>query len=147
MSASNISFTAQMGAGGEKIKTVWAEGEHRVAVSEVDPNDWNMNKVDPQMLEKLKLVIAETLDEAGRIPPITCRPHPKYKTRLQIIDGEHRWKILKELGYEEIDVTVLYVSKLRAMSMTAELNYNRGEPDMEKYPTYLARMIKEIDRF
>lgn len=136
-------FTAD--CGGDKIKTIWAEGEHRVALDVCVPNDWNMNKVDPRMLEKLELVIKETLDEAGRIPPITCRPHPGDKRKLQIVDGEHRWKILAKLGYEEIDVTVLYVSKQRAMLMTAELNYNRGEPDMEKYPQYLARLIKEFD--
>lgn len=131
--------------GDEKIKTCWKEGEQRVAIESVRPNDWNMNKVEPQMMEKLKLVIKETHDEAGRIPPITVRPHPKKKRLLQVIDGEHRWKILQQLGHTEIDVVVLYVSTLRAMSMTAELNYNRGEPDMEKYPQYLARMMREFE--
>lgn len=131
--------------GDEKIKTCWEEGEQRVSIESVRPNDWNMNKVEPQMYEKLKLVIKETLDEAGQLPSITVRPHPKKKRLLQIIDGEHRWKIQKELGQTEIDVKVLYVGMKRAMSMTAELNYNRGEPDMEKYPQYLARMMKEFD--
>ncbi len=131
--------------GDEKIKTCWKEGEQRVSLESCRPNDWNMNKVEPQMYAKLKLVIQETLDEAGQIPSITVRPHPKKKRLLQIIDGEHRWKILKELGQTEIDVKVLYVSTKRAMSMTAETNYLRGEPDMEKYPQYLARMMREFE--
>lgn len=131
--------------GDDVVKTVWSQGEHRVALDVCVPNDWNMNKVEPIMLEKLKLVIGETLKEAGRLPPITCRPHPTKKRKLQIIDGEHRWRILTMLDESEIDVVVLYVSAQRAMSMTAELNYNRGEPDMEKYPAYLARMLKEFE--
>ena len=131
--------------GDETIKTVFTQGEHRVSVGDIVPNDWNPNKVDPQMLTKLEFVINETLEDTGRIPPIVCRPHTKDKTKLEIIDGEHRWKIVKKLGYGEIDVVVLYVSKVRAMAMTSELNYNRGEPDMEKYPAYLARMLKEFD--
>lgn len=131
--------------GDKTTKTIWTEGEHRVAISDVVPNTWNPNKMDPQMYEKTKLVIKETLDEAGRIPPIVVRPLPKDKTKLQIVDGYHRWKILQELGYEEMDVTVLYISDQRTMQMTAELNYNRGEPDMEKYPQYLAQMIEKFD--
>jgi len=131
--------------GTEKIKTCWKAGEHRVSLETCRPNDWNMNEVAPQMFEKLKLVIKETHDQAGRIPPIAVRPHPKKKRLLQIIDGEHRWKILPLLGITEIDVVVLYVDTERAMLMTAELNYNRGEPSMEKYPTYLARVMKEAD--
>jgi ParB-like chromosome segregation protein Spo0J len=131
--------------GDEKIRTIWKEGAHTVSIEDCIPNDWNMNKVEPRMYEKLMLVIKETRDEAGRIPPITVRPHPHKRKRLQIIDGEHRWKILQELGCLEIDVTVMYVSTLRAMSLTAELNYNRGEPDMEKYPAYLARMMREFE--
>jgi len=138
-----MSFAAK--CGDETIKTIWKEGAQRVSIESCRPNDWNMNRVEPQMLAKLELVIAETLAEASAVPPITVRPHPTKKRLLQIIDGEHRWKILQKLGQTEIDVVVLYVSAKRAMSMTAELNYNRGEPDMEKYPQYLARMLREFD--
>lgn len=131
--------------GKKKVKTVWKEGSHRVSLGVCVPNDWNMNKMDAQIYEKTKLVVSETLEEAGRIPPITCRPHPEHPKKLQIIDGWHRWKMLDELGYAEIDVDVIYVSDKRAMGLTAELNYNRGEPDMEKYPAYLARMMKTFE--
>lgn len=131
--------------GSQSVKTIWSEGEHRVALDVCVPNDWNMNKMPPDIYEKTKLVIKETIEEAGRIPPITVRPLPGKKRLLQIIDGYHRWKILAELGYSEIDTSVIYVSDQRAMQMTAELNYNRGEPDMEKYPEYLARLIKTFD--
>lgn len=127
----------------KKSKKVLNLGSYRVSVDKIEPNTWNMNKVPKAVYDKLKVDIQETLDEAGTIPPIVCRRHPVKAGILQIVDGEHRWKIIKELGYAEIDVVVLELSDKRAMSMTAELNYLRGDPDMEKYPQYLARMVQE----
>jgi ParB/RepB/Spo0J family partition protein len=124
-------------------KTKWKEGEQRVALTDCEPNDWNMNEMAPEDYNKLKTVVAETLEEAERIPPICVRPHPKKADKLQIVDGFHRWKVMQDLGYEEIDVVVLFLSDKRAMAMTAELNYVRGTPNMEKYPEYLGRMIRE----
>lgn len=131
--------------GDEDAKTIWTEGEHTVPLDSCRPNPWNMNKMDKQVYEKTKLAVQETRAEAGRIPPITVRPLPGKKRMLQIIDGYHRWLMYQELGYKEIEVDVSYVSTKRAMLMTAQLNYNRGEPDMEKYPQYLAKMIKTFD--
>lgn len=131
--------------GDESTKTVWTEGEHLVSVDNVRPNTWNMNVMSPQMYEKTKLGIKETREEGGRIPPIAVRPWLGKKRILQIIDGEHRWRMYKELGYAEIEVDVSYVSTKRAMLMTPQMNYNRGEPDMEKYPQYMAKMIQIFD--
>lgn len=137
--------TFKVKLGKKKVKTIWREGQHRVRLDQVVKNDWNMNKMPADIYAKTKLVISETLDEAGRIPPISVRPHPQYPKLLQIIDGFHRHKILGELGYEEIDVDVIYVSDKRAMMMTAELNYNRGEPDMEAYPQFMKRLMETFD--
>lgn len=118
-------------------------GYHRVDVDLVVPNTWNMNKVAPEVFRKLKLNIEETLDRSGTIPPILVRPHPTKLTMLEIIDGEHRWRVIKELGYAEIDVHTFPCEDRDAMVLTANLNYLRGEADPEKYPDYLERVIKE----
>lgn len=131
----------------KKVKKVRHEyleaGHHRVDVDLVEPNDWNMNKVPPDVYRKLKLNIQETLESAGTVPPITVRPHPDKTGKLQIIDGEHRWRVIRDLGYAEIDVFNFPCETKAAMVLTANLNYLRGEPDAEKYPDYLARLIKE----
>jgi len=131
--------------GDEPSKTVWTEGGHTVSLETCRPNKWNMNKMSPQMYEKTKLAVKETREEGGRIPPIAVRPWPGKKRILQIIDGEHRWRMFKDLGYPEIEVDVSYLSTKRAMLMTPQMNYDRGDPDMEKYPQYLANMIKMFD--
>lgn len=138
------SFKAKCGS--ETIRTTFNEGYQRVALDVLVPNPWNPNSMQPEIYEKTKRGVAETLKEADKkLPPITCRPHPKYKRKLQIVDGFHRWQMLGELKAAEIDIFVIYVDTKQAMLLTAQLNYNRGEPDMEKYPQYLARMIKEHD--
>ena len=123
----------------------YSTGHYRVPLSDCIPNDWNMNKVEPDVYRKLKLNIEETLSKAGVLPPILCRPHPgkKEKGKLQIIDGEHRWKILRELEYEDIDAFVVDVDTATAMIMTDTMNYLRGDPDPDKYGEYMARMIRE----
>lgn len=130
--------------GDEKIRTMWTQGHHMVPLSVCVPNNWNMNKIEPHMLEKVKKGIAETYAQAKKLPPIVVRPHPKRKRKFQIIDGEHRWKYAPELGVESIEVFCLYVDEKTARLMTAQLNYNRGEPDMEKYPQFLADMISNF---
>lgn len=128
-------------------KTKWKAGPTRVSIDACVPNDWNMNEMDPQVYEKTKLVIRETLEQEERIPCIVVRPHPKLKDKLQIIDGYHRWKMLQELDYAEIDVDIMVgLTDERAMMMTAELNYNRGNADPDKYASYLARLQREFDR-
>jgi hypothetical protein len=131
--------------GTKVVKTCWKQGGFTVSLDTCVPNDWNMNKMPPDVYEKTKLVVQETRKENGRIPPITVRPHPTKKRLLQIVDGYHRWKMYGELGFDTIEVDVGYYSDKRAMMMTAELNYDRGEPDMEKYPQFMARMMKEFD--
>lgn len=131
--------------GSEKIKTKWKAGHHKVKLDVCVPNDWNMNTMDKIIYEKTKQGVADTREQTEDLPPITCRPHPKYKRKLQIVDGFHRWKMAAEQGVETIDVFVIYVDTKVAMMMTAQLNYNRGEQDLEKYPEYLARLMKEHD--
>lgn len=128
--------------GSEQTKTVWTEGEHVVDVNLCIPNEWNPNVMDRRVYDKTKLGVRETMQETSKLPPIVVRPLLGDKHKLQIIDGYHRWRMHKEDGLQSINVYVIYVSTKRAMLMTAQLNYNRGEPDMEKYPQYLSKMIE-----
>ena len=95
----------------------------RVKVADLQPNEWNFNEMTPQELATLK----ESLKEFGYKKPIVCLPNGNKYT---IIDGEHRWKALKKLGAEEVEIVVLYgVSTKDAVEITSILNIIR--PDNE----------------
>lgn len=136
------SFIAECGE--EKIRTVWTAGHHKVRLGVCKPNKWNPNEIEPHMLEKVHKGISETYAQAKRLPPILVRPHPRKRRKVQIIDGQHRWEFMPQLGLEEIEVFVLYVDEKTARLMTGQLNWNRGEPNMEKYPQYYADLISKF---
>lgn len=126
-------------------KKAWPFGKNqRVPLDCVVPNNWNMNVMTSEEYDTLKRGIEETLDEVGEMSAIWCRPHPERTGCVQIIDGEHRWKIMAELGYVEMDCDVANIGDQRAREMTAQLNYNRGRPDPEKYPEFLGNLIRDF---
>jgi len=76
--------------------------------------------------------------------PVVVRPNPNPReSKYQIIDGYHRWDIVRALGYEEIDVWVIDVETKDAMILTDTLNYLRGDPDPEKKAHYLQRLLRD----
>src|SRR4051812_38626957 len=52
-----------------------------IPLSECVPNNWNPNRVPPELMRKLQLGIEEMLDKVGFIPPILVRP---WKGQFQI---------------------------------------------------------------
>lgn len=116
----------------------------KIEVAKCKPNDWNPNVVTPAYMKKLRKGIETTLEASGgTIPPIVVRPHPTKKKRFQIIDGFHRWKVFQDIGLEKIDAYIIDADDKLAMSLTATLNYLRGEPEPEKYADFVGRILNE----
>ena len=75
-------------------------------------NPWNPNRMTPEIRRKLR----RNLKRDGFVAPILVR---KLGDRFQIINGEHRWKIAKELKYQTIPCVVL--DKQRAIAVASGL--------------------------
>jgi hypothetical protein len=105
-----------------------------VPIDEVMPNEWNPNVMDPTTFEKEK----KSIKELGFMGSILVRD---YFGHYQILDGEHRWKAMKELGYTEITVeTVGEISDQVTKMLTIHLNNLRGKDDIFKR----AAILKEL---
>ena len=92
------------------------------------------------LYKKLKVGIQRTIKETGDIPPIVVRPN--YDKRCyEIIDGEHRWKVLKDLGENKIRVYSIEVRDEEARVLTNTLNYLRGSPNREKYSKGIVELL------
>jgi len=109
----------------------------RVRLDKIFPNDWNPNKMTEDMFAKVSAGIERLINKGKEPPPITVRKSGK---RYQIIDGEHRWKIFKDLKEASIPCWILDVSDADARLLTGALNYLRGEPEKEQY----AEMILQV---
>lgn len=106
----------------------------QVAPADILPNPWNPNVMDPDMREYARA----SINQFGFVDPVTCRSIGKL---LQIIDGEHRWRIAIEIGLETIPVYDLgVVDDSVAQQLTIVLNETRGQANPDK----LGALLKDL---
>ena len=119
-----------------------SQGSYKqIPLDEVQPNTWNMNRMSAELRLKLVHGIKDLYAKAGKLPPIIVRPHPKDAGQYEIIDGFHRWDVLRtENIADHIDAFVLDVDTKTAMMLTDTLNYLRGEPDLELQARYFQKL-------
>ena len=97
-----------------------------LAIDDIKPNKWNPNVQSDFIFQKSK----DSIKEYGFIDPVLVR---KTNGEYQIIDGEHRWRAAKELGYTEIIVEDYGdLSDFNAMILTQIMNNTRGQDDILK---------------
>lgn len=108
-----------------------------VPIDSVRPNPKNPNVMSKTMFEKAKKIF----EEKGMFGSIIVREHD-VDGYYEILDGEHRWKIAKELGWTEIPVE--NGGKLSDQEMkfwTVAFNNTHGGDDQFK----LGELFSEID--
>lgn len=111
----------------------------------VSPNDWNPNKLKGPKLEAVRLSMLEDgwlssealliwgTDETGKL-------------QNKIIDGEHRWKLAKELGYQQGPMVFLHgITRAKAIELTIKLDNNRGDFDRPLLIVALKELLPELD--
>lgn len=110
----------------------------RVPIDDVIPNEWNPNRQTDYIFEKEK----NSIQEFGFLDPILVR---EVDGNFEIIDGEHRWKAAKELGYSEILVNNLgEVSKSIAGQLTIILNEVKGQADRMDMAALVKSLKEEV---
>lgn len=107
-----------------------------IAIDHIKPNPWNPNVVDEKIMAKLKADIKRK----GFIPPVVVRQVGN--NEYEIVDGEHRWTVCKELGYTTIPAQVVDMNDTEAKLKTVQLNYLRGNP----VPIRMANLIHDLNR-
>ena len=98
-----------------------------VKIDDVIPNDYNVNEMDGAMTEAL----SNTLGRYGQVSEVIVR---EKNGKLEIVDGEHRWRDLKDKkGERFIEVNNLGVlSDDDAKVLGLALNELRGTNDLAK---------------
>ena len=104
-----------------------------IKIDLIAPNDWNPNIIQEDILAKLRAEIRQK----GLTQPITVRSSGN---GYEIVDGEHRWRVCKDLGWQEIPCIVQDYSDTEAKIKTLQLNYLRGSA----IPIKLASLIYSL---
>lgn len=127
--------------------TTKARGELKtVNISYVYPNDYNYNEMSEEMMEKE----AEAFRRFGVVRSILVRQMgPKHYV---IIDGEHRFKILRDAGITRVPIRNLgKISDEEAKVLTVALDDIRGQADFIKTAELFADVkdytLEEITTF
>ncbi len=102
-----------------------------INVDEIQPNPWNPNQMNDEMFNRL----ADEIEEVGFINPIQVVPMDDGSYR--IIGGEHRWRVGKVLGLEEIPCIVLDGPRWKEEDLqkfvTTRLNAISGKLNPERF--------------
>lgn len=92
----------------------------QVSAEKLTPNDFNPNRMTSHQRRLLK----KSIERDGMIQPVIALPDGT------IIDGEHRWRICREL---KLDVPVVYLDRDEAERRLTNLRLNtaRGKHDLD----------------
>lgn len=93
-----------------------------VDVDSIFPNSYNPNRQTERDFELLK----KSITEDGFTQPIIVQS----KTR-QIVDGEHRWRAMHQLGFKQIPVVFVDMTYEQMRIATLRHNRARGSEDIE----------------
>lgn len=111
----------------KKNKVLKALNVQYITHDKIVPNTYNPNRQSDDEFELLK----RSMTEDGFTQPIVCVEHEDQKGMFRIVDGEHRWRCSKELGYKEIPIVVTPMTLEQARIATLRHNRARGSEDIE----------------
>jgi ParB family chromosome partitioning protein len=108
-----------------------------IPVERLHPNPWNPNRVAPEMYAKLCAYI----EREGLVEPLVVRP-AEQPGHYQILGGEHRARIAKELGMTHVPCAIVELDDRRAKILTVNLNELKGQ----SVPALLAELVYDLSR-
>lgn len=121
---------------GEDIKT---NETIEIDINKIKPNNWNPTNLSKTGYEILKKSIAKV----GILNPIVVR---KKGDIFEIIDGENRWKVAKELNMQTIHAKVIEVKNdTEAKAISFGLNKIKGKLDSKKSTTLVNEIRNSLD--
>lgn len=106
-----------------------------VKIDDIVPNPFNPNEQSGYIFQKMK----DTIQSKGLFGSIIVH---EFAGVYQILDGEHRWKACKELGWKEMPVEVsVHLEENDVKFWTLYFNNMKGSDNVEKK----AKLFEEID--
>lgn len=105
----------------EKAQTLERLVVEYVGVDEITPNDYNPNRQSEHDFE----LLCRSIQEDGFTQPIVV------SRQNVIVDGEHRWRAAKTVGYKEIPIVRVNMDTAQARISTIRHNRARGSHDIE----------------
>ena len=98
---------------------------------------------NPNLMSKAKFTkLLRNIERTGRYEPLVVRTCPQKPDCFQIINGHHRWRALRELGYKTAEILVWDVNDQETDILLVTLNRLGGSDVFDKKLTLLKRLNK-----
>jgi ParB-like chromosome segregation protein Spo0J len=75
----------------------------RIPIELLVEADWNANRVSAGTLRKIR----RSLEEFGMVENLVVRAHPDTSGVYEVLSGNHRLRLLRELGHRNAPVVVV----------------------------------------
>lgn len=112
-------------------------------IDQVHENQYNPNLMDDETMRLTRLSMAEEgFSDPIDVAPCKAKGHPK--DCWVILDGEHRWKVAKEMGMTQIPVFVKERYGDDAVITTIRKDRTAGEPDLIKLAEVVGDLVDEF---
>ena len=102
---------------------------------------WNANRVPTGLMVKLR----RSIKKFGVVENLVARPHPTVKGSFEVLSGNHRLRLLHELGYEHAPVVVVELDDAQARLLAQALNRTRGSDDPKAYALLIEEVLADLD--
>jgi ParB/RepB/Spo0J family partition protein len=112
----------------------------RIPIDLLVEADWNANRVSAGTLRKIR----RSLEEFGVVENLVARSHPNGNGAYEVLSGNHRLRLLRELGHETAPVVVVELDDAQARLLAQTLNRTRGSDDPVAYAHLLERLLDEF---
>ncbi|ELJ9071804.1 ParB N-terminal domain-containing protein [Staphylococcus pseudintermedius] len=107
----------------------------KMNINDLQPANYNP-RVDLEEHDEEYQKIKRSIKKFGYVDPIIWN-----KKTNNIVGGHQRFKVLKDLGYQEVDVSVVDLDEQAEKTLNIALNKVEGDWDADK----LKEVIEELD--
>jgi ParB family chromosome partitioning protein len=106
--------------------------------SQLSEAPWNPNRMDEVTSSRLR----QSLSRYGLVQPLVVRPMGG--GRYEVLNGNQRLRIIKDLGVETVSCVVVHLNDSEAMLLAEALNGIRGEDDLALKGALLKKILTTI---
>lgn len=101
---------------------------------------WNPNRVSSEILGKLRRSIVDF----GIVENLVVRPHPHKPGSYEVISGNQRLGLYRELELPSAACHIISLDDARARLLAQTLNRTRGQDDPHAYAQLLEQILSEL---